>query len=181
MNTANSNNAPASATTSSSAPSRQTDSARSDAEASTPQDPSSGSSEADYLRQQSAQAKAAIAGAFSELKADLAKGVDPRIWMKTHPWITLASAAAAGFGAVAAVVPGKQEQSLQKLAAIERALNGAHDHNKNGNGNGSSAASGPTGLVGMLLKEVIGIVKPIVITLLTERIAPKPDEGVSEE
>jgi hypothetical protein len=135
--------------------------------------PAAALDEGAYLRHQSAQAKAAISGALADLKTDLAKGVDPRLWMKSHPWVTLASAAVAGFATAAAVVPNREEQALRKLAAIQRAVDGA----RNGNGKGESApAQEHSGFVGTMLKELVGIVKPIALTLLTEHLKPQGPE-----
>lgn len=168
--------------TSTSAPGNQTDSACADP-ASSASSTSPQPSESEYLRQQRTEAKAAIAVAFSELKADLAKGVDPRVWIKTHPWITLASAAAAGFAAAASAIPSKDDRALRRLGAIERALGGSPDRKEhgNGNGNGNAPAAG-SGLIGMLLKELVGAVKPILITLITEgaRGNSKPESPKSE-
>ena len=109
------------------------------------------------------------------MKLDLAKGVDPRAWVKTHPWITLASAAAAGFAAAAAVVPSKEEQALKRLAAIERALDGSNGRHEHATANGDHSHE-HTGFVGMILKELVGIVKPLLTTLLASHLNPQPRE-----
>ncbi|HEX4052981.1 MAG TPA: hypothetical protein VHX86_01825 [Tepidisphaeraceae bacterium] len=53
--------------------------------------------EAQYLHEQSERAKAAMWAALRELKQDAGQAADPREWAKTHPWMTVAAAAAAGF------------------------------------------------------------------------------------
>ncbi|HWE05025.1 MAG TPA: hypothetical protein VG326_21635 [Tepidisphaeraceae bacterium] len=136
-------------------------------------DPSAMMSESDYLQQQAQAAKAAIAEAFGELKGDLARGVDPREWMQTHPWITLASAAVAGFAAAAATIPSKEEQALKKLAAIEKAIHGRHGDPSNGHSGDGDKKKEPGGMMAMVLREVIGAVKPAVIAVLSAHLNPQ--------
>ena len=132
---------------------------------------SKGMGEAEYLAHQAAMAREAITGAFAELKTDLGRGVDPRMWMKSHPWMTLASAAVAGFAAASAAVPSKQQQALRKLASIERAVHASH-HDGEPNGNGAKPAKHDGGFLGLLLHELISAVKPTLIAVLTSRMAP---------
>ncbi len=141
-------------------------------------------SEADYLAQQASAAQAAIMGALADLKADLGRGADPRVWMKSHPWITLASVAMAGFAA-ATVVPTKEQQALRKLEAIERAIYGHRHHEsteKNGehaeSAHGAAPATG--GFMGLVIRELISAVKPALISLVTSRMSPPPSEADSE-
>jgi hypothetical protein len=53
--------------------------------------------EAQYLHEQSEHAKAAMCAVMRELKQDALQAADPREWARTHPWISVAAAAAAGF------------------------------------------------------------------------------------
>jgi hypothetical protein len=118
------------------------------------------------LEQQQSAAKAAIADAFGELKRDLARGADPRVWMKSHPWLTLASAAVAGFAATAAAVPSKEQQALDKLEAMERALNAAKHPASHGNGDHKKQG----GLLSTLIHELVGAIKPVLMTLLSTHL-----------
>jgi hypothetical protein len=142
-----------------------------------PIDPSAspaGLSESEYLKRQADAASAAISRAFAELKTDLGRGADPRMWVKSHPWITLASAAVAGFAAASSAIPSKEQVALKKLEAIERAIHRAHHPNEaaeNGNGNGTGKPA-TTGVLPMLLKEVLSIIKPVLLSILTAKMAP---------
>ena len=167
MNPANATNATGSGTTSTSAPI-----------------PESGAkpalTEAEFLEHQAAAARTAIVDALADLKTDLATGADPRVWMKSHPWITLASAAVAGFAAAAAVVPSRERQALKKLERIERALHAGRKHYENGDG----AAAEKTehgGLIAKLLHEVFGVIKPAVISLIASHFAAPQSATEAEE
>lgn len=127
-------------------------------------------SEAEYLAQQAETAKLALAHAWEQVKGRLGQGIAPGEWAKEYPWITIGAAAVAGFVATAALVPSKEEQALRKLAAIERALNPApprEEEHANGNGNGKKAGSG---LMGTLLREVLNVAKPVLISMMSAGI-----------
>jgi hypothetical protein len=53
--------------------------------------------QAEFLREQSAAAKNAMGATLRDARQDAAKLLDPRIWVKSHPWKTLTVAAAVGF------------------------------------------------------------------------------------
>jgi hypothetical protein len=169
MNPANATSAAGSGTTSSSAPGTNDP-----GDAPPPDKPSTTLSESEYLAQQAASAQAALTDALKEMGKDFARTADPRLWAKTHPWATLASAAVAGFAAAAAVVPSKEQQALNKLAAIERALyahNGskaaAHDGKEDGHDEGKNKA----GFVAMLLREVFGALRPALMSMISAGMA----------
>src|SRR4051794_28407673 len=82
--------------------------------------------EAQFLTNQVNEASAAIGQAFSALKADLSKGLDPKALTDKYPWLTVGAAAVAGFVAASAVVPSKEQQALKRLERIERALHPHH-------------------------------------------------------
>ena len=130
--------------------------------------------EAQYLAEQSAAARAAISAALADLKADVVRVADPRRLLHTHPWITLASAAVAGFAAAATAIPSKEQQALRRLEAIQRAMHAREVHPKNGNGNGGGdpGAANP-GIGAFLIKEAIGFVKPILLTVLSAQMNPQ--------
>ena len=146
------------------------------------------SSEADFLTLQQEHAKKAIARAAAEIKDALAQGVDPGAWMKQYPWATLGASAVAGFVATAMLVPSKEEQALKKLAAIEKALNPPpprrHDPDDVGSVAGTRGAqdykSGRSGMLTAIMGEVIGAIKPALISLLTSGVtasAVKPSQA----
>src|SRR5438552_12410890 len=133
------------------------------------------SSEADFLTLQQEHAKAAIGRALSELKSALAGGVDPRPWMKQYPWATLGASAVAGFVATAMLVPSKEEQALKRLAAIEKALTPPPPRRPEppdevGSVDGQRGAedykSWRSGMLTAIMGEVIGAIKPAIISLL---------------
>src|SRR5215213_4928180 len=134
------------------------------------------SSEADFLTLQQEHAKAAIGRAVSELKSALAGGVDPRPWMKQYPWATLGASAVAGFVAASMLIPSKEEQALKKLAAIEKALNPPPPRRSEppedvGSVDGKRGAqdykSGRSGMLTAIMGEMIGAIKPALVSLLS--------------
>ena len=146
------------------------------------------SSEADFLTLQQEHAKKAIARAAAEIKDALAQGVDPGAGMKQYPWATLGASAVAGFVATAMLVPSKEEQALKKLAAIEKALNPPpprrHEPDDVGSVDGKRGAqdykSGRSGMLTAIMGEVIGAIKPALISLLTSGVtasAVKPSQA----
>ncbi|HZL33870.1 MAG TPA: hypothetical protein VFC78_01090 [Tepidisphaeraceae bacterium] len=141
------------------------------AQAPSPATPSKTLSEAQYLEQQQAAAKSAISNAFSDVRAELLKTADPRVWVKSHPWMMVASAAVAGFTAAAVAVPSKEQQALKKLESIERALYGARSNGHSRHGPAEAENDGKSkkegGFLNTLLHELVGAVKPAIISLLT--------------
>ncbi|HWE92798.1 MAG TPA: hypothetical protein VG269_02385 [Tepidisphaeraceae bacterium] len=169
MNPANATSAAGSGTTSSSAPGTNEP-----GDAPPPDKPSTTLSEAEYLAQQAASAQAAMTDALKEMGKDFARTADPRLWAKTHPWATLASAAVAGFAAAAAVVPSKEQQALNKLAAIERALyahNGSKAAAQDGKEDGHDEGKNKGGFVAVLLREVFGALRPALMSLISAGMA----------
>jgi hypothetical protein len=53
--------------------------------------------EAQFLHEQSEQAKAAMGAVLTHAKADALRAIDPRAWARSHPWKSIAAAAIAGF------------------------------------------------------------------------------------
>jgi len=125
----------------------------------------------------------------SELKNALAQGADPRHLMKQYPWMTLGASAVAGFLATSMLVPSKEEQALKRLAAIEKALNPPSPRRSEppedvGSVDGKRGAqdykSGRSGMLTAILGEVVGAIKPALISLLTSGVtasAVKPTEA----
>ena len=146
------------------------------------------SSEADFLTLQQEHAKAAIGRALTGMKDDFGQAIDPTPWMKSYPWATLGVSAVAGFAAAAMLIPSKEQQALKKLAAIERALTPPpprrpepeDEISADGKQGAQDYKSGRSGLLSALLGEVIGAVKPALISLLTSGVtasAVKPSQA----
>src|SRR5690348_16195859 len=128
-------------------------------------------SEADYLAQQAHNAQLAMSKAFAEMKARLGQGVDPKLWAKEYPWMTIGAAAVAGFLAAYTLIPSKEEQALKRLARIERALNpprSRHEEHSNGN---EKKEEGGGGMLSTILHEALGVVRPALVSLLTANLA----------
>src|SRR5213594_1515598 len=78
--------------------------------------------EADFLKAQEANAKAAFTRTLGEIKDNAIAAADIRNVTYHHPWMTAAGAAVAGFVTAALVVPSKEETALKRLARWEKAL-----------------------------------------------------------
>ena len=116
-----------------------------------------------------------------QLKADLASGVDPKLWMQVHPWTTLAGALVAGFAAASVMVPSKEQQALRRLAEIEKALlPKTVDMKSPVDGDTPKGREKPTFLSG-LMTEVLGAVKPAILSMLTAGITAKATKPTPEE
>jgi len=159
-----------------------------------------GVGEAAYLERQQQLARQAMSRAVADLFSFGKQAADPSKVMASHPWVTLAASTAAGFAAAAVAVPSKEQQALRKLASIERALNltPPERHARNGHppaGDGAAAdgydvsgksgeqayKSGRSSLMRAILGELIGALKPAIISLLTAGVSgavatPSPEE-----
>jgi hypothetical protein len=146
------------------------------------------SSDADFLSRQAEEAMAAIKRTLTEMKGELAEGVNPVEWAREYPWLTLGASAVAGFVATSMLVPSKEEQALRKLARIERALNperhrrepAKHEDN-NGNGKADHAEAGGGGMMSMLARELIKTLRPALVSLITAGVAGKVAKPSEEE
>jgi ElaB/YqjD/DUF883 family membrane-anchored ribosome-binding protein len=67
--------------------------------------------EADFLKQESAEAKQAMAHTVQELKDSLRTAADLKLWTRQHPWAAVGVAAVAGFAVANAVTPSKHEHA----------------------------------------------------------------------
>jgi hypothetical protein len=122
--------------------------------------------ESEYLAQQAEAAKLAMASAWAQVKERLAQGASPQAWAKEHPWVAVSAAAVAGFVAASAIIPSKEEQTLKKLAAIERALNPALQRAEHAEGNGHGKKA-PASFLTTLLHEALAIARPAIVSLMT--------------
>lgn len=145
-----------------------------------PDKPTATLSESEYLAQQAAAAKAAIASTLGDIKGRLGETIDVRLWTRQHPWITLASAAVAGFAAASTLVPSKEQQALKKLAAIEEALREPRHEREGHDGHSEDGKAPHKGLIGTLIHEAIAALRPILVALMTSGLggqqqAPQED------
>ena len=63
--------------------------------------------EAEFLAHEAELAKSAISIAMNELKANLWRGADVKLWAHHYPWLTLGVAAASGFTLAGIVKSGR--------------------------------------------------------------------------
>lgn len=129
--------------------------------------------EAEYLAQQSAAAKEAVSRVVGELRQRIAEGANPLEWCRAYPWATLGAAAVAAFAAAAMLIPSKEQQALRRLAAIERALNPDPPRRAAEPQDGVDHHARGGSFLGGLAKELIGAVKPAVVSLLSAHLGAK--------
>lgn len=102
----------------------------------------------------------------------LREGVDPKLWAKEYPWVTVGAAAVAGFLTACTLVPTKEEQALKKLAKIERALHPPPPPpRREEHANGDSAKEAHGGMLSTILHEALAVVRPALVSLLTANLA----------
>lgn len=135
--------------------------------------------EADYIARQAAEASAAISNTLRAITGDLKQTVDVRLWTKEHPWMSVGAAAAAGFVAACMVVPTKEDQALRRLAKIEKALNPSHPpvgSSSDGAANQQEYKSGRQSFWTSIAKEIIGAVKPVLLSTLTAGVTAQASQ-----
>jgi len=142
--------------------------------AAAPAKPEHPATEAEYLQQQAALAKAALAGTIASLKSDVGETVDLRLWTRQHPWIMAMTAAVAGFATAAAVVPSKDEHHEKFLDSLKEAFHKATKHATNGSGKekAEKAEEHHPGWGESILKELIGAIRPILISVISGLVKP---------
>jgi len=106
-----------------------------------------------------------MARAVGEMKSSLLKGTSPAAWTRAHPWLGVGAGAAAGLIAGLMLVPSREEQALRKLRRIEAALNPDRPPNKE-NGKSDGQAKDHKGWIGLILKELLGVVGPLIANVL---------------
>jgi hypothetical protein len=141
-------------------------------------------SEAEYLRQQADDARAALVGSLHRAKMAAAGKVDPRKLTRSHPVIAVGSAVLAGFVAAMVTVPSKQQQELRRLAKIHNALH--PEPAAAGNGHGSaggsprgSAAKPSTSLWTTIIHELAIILKPILMAAVTAQLESRSNKSTA--
>jgi hypothetical protein len=78
-------------------------------------------SEASFLADQAADAKAAMIHTLRDIKESLGKVADVRVCAQQHPWLVIGSAVAAGFVAGAVVTPAPQRKVKKTRASSHAA------------------------------------------------------------
>jgi hypothetical protein len=168
MKTENANSARTSGTTSTPAPKTAGDASK--------------MSEADFLAQQAAEAKAAMSRAMAQLKVDLGETVNVAAWTRQYPWISLGTVAVAGFLATSALIPSKEQQALKRLRAIERALTpsspASTSSDTNGNGKPAQKPSIFQKMAQEAIKALPGVLSAVATTLTAK--VNDPQSGPSQ-
>ena len=118
--------------------------------------------------------------AFAEMKARFGQGVDPKLWAKEYPWMTIGAAAVAGFLAAYTLVPSKEEQALKRLARIERALNPPRSRHEDHSNGDDKKEDGKGGMLSTILHEALGVVRPALVSLLTANLANPAAAGAAQ-
>src|SRR5215208_2746669 len=79
-------------------------------------------SEADFLAEQQAKAKAAMDTAFADMKKAIAGGFSSNAhlseWMGAYPWVSLGVGAAVGFLTGSALTPARDETIKERLNSL---------------------------------------------------------------
>jgi hypothetical protein len=138
-------------------------------------------SEAIYLKEQAANAKAAMKQTLAEIARGVGDGVSVSKWTEEHPWTMLASAAVAGFVGASIAVPSKEQQALRQLAKLEKEIRkDRHERAEHleSNGNGKATTEKKAGLTGLVVAELMRAASGIVSTLIkTSAQAPQSHDG----
>ena len=120
--------------------------------------------EAQFLQQEAARARAAIGEALSDLGRSLKATGDPHVLTRDHPWIAVSTAAVAGFAAALTLIPSKEQQALRTLAELEKARHAPPPPPP------STSDKHATGVFATIAAELLKTVRPLVTALLTAGI-----------
>ena len=147
-------------------------------------------SEAEFVAQQAADAKAAMAAAWGDLTGALKNTGDLTLWAKRYPWLTTGAAAVAGFVASYTLIPTSKKEAAEKWEHLKSAVTGApHPHSgvQPGvdaieiDGQRFEAAGKPApekkpaeqGALAMLLAQAFSAIKPVVMNLVASKFGGK--------
>jgi len=137
--------------------------------------------EAEFLQQQAREAQQAISRTLGMIAEDLGHSVDPRAWTKSHPWASLATAAAGGF-ALMMLLPSEEQRALRRLEKIQRAV--APKLRIDGEDLVDGKAAKPkSGIMGKLIQETFATARPIILSAISAALAgrreasPIPPQG----
>jgi len=109
-----------------------------------------------------------LSRAWQQTRSQLGQGVNPVAWARQFPWLTVGTAAVAGFTAAATLIPSKEQQALSRLAKIERALNPPPPKPAQGNGD---AKTEHHGILGTILHEALAVLRPALVSLMAAGMA----------
>lgn len=96
------------------------------------------------LRAEVEDARAAVQRALLGMRDSLIATGDPKVWARTHPWISVGIAAAAGFAAASAIVPAPGQRTADKWAGVMHRLAPDRQGGASGMPNSPSEASAPS-------------------------------------
>ncbi|HWB53573.1 MAG TPA: hypothetical protein VG722_05250 [Tepidisphaeraceae bacterium] len=117
------------------------------------------SSEGDYLTEQAAEAKGALAMAFTDFRHSAAEAVNPRLWAKEHPWATVGVGILGAFAAVKYVTGrNKQRDRLNEYYLAQQ----------------KEAAQRKPRWMKMLLHELFSIIRPVVASVIAAAVSCRP-------
>ena len=135
--------------------------------------------EADYVTEQAAQAKAAIGTVIGDIKGAIASSANFREWTRQYPWLVTAGAAVAGFAAGMVVTPSKEESFKDMWEKVkdkftpdlEKPKVDAHTV---ADQPAAAAAGEKPSWFSVVLREVLKAVGPTIGGMLTGALASQP-------
>jgi hypothetical protein len=135
--------------------------------------------EAEYVTEQAAQAKAAIGAVIGDMKAAIASSANLREWTRQYPWVVTASAAVAGFAAGMLVTPSKDESFREMWESIKDKF--TPDLSAKPEVDARTVADQPAqgdkpSWFSVVLREVLKAVGPTIGGMLTGALASQPAE-----
>ena len=137
-------------------------------------------SEADYLHEQAANAKAAFKQTLGEVFAGLGTGVSPAKWTEEHPWVMLASATAVGFTTACVAVPSKEQAALKRLKKLEEMFDEPPpERHHESNGKKAEKRTLTQVLIAELIRAASGIVASVLRASATSPTAVATDPSAN--
>jgi len=136
--------------------------------------------EAEFLQRQAKEAQQAISRTLGIIAEDLGHSVDPRAWTKSHPWASLATAAAGGF-ALMMLFPSEEQRALRRLEKIQRAVAPKLRIDREDLVDGKPEKPG---LMGKIIHETFATARPIILSAISAALAggrepsPQAPQGV---
>jgi len=110
---------------------------------------------------------------LQEMKLELARGLSPLELARRHPWLALLGSAVGGFAAAATLVPSREQQALDRLRRMHEAM---HPGPKAAAPeNGKKPETKRSTIAGLLAQQLIGLIRPIVVSLLRAALTPRPN------
>lgn len=137
-------------------------------------------SETQFLEQQRALARDAIARTWAQITSGLEQGVNPVEWTREYPFAAMGAAAIAGFIGACSLVPSKQQEALRKLAALERALSApppAADAPPVQSDKGPNLRRTVAGF----MLEAIKVLQPVLISAISAKMASAQSDNGSND